>query len=171
MSSLVTFAPSPLAMRDAGSKRTGPSSGQWTIPARTGTETSIHSPVIAILRSVLRGRLDPATLRARLGRRARRGRDTQHPHRLEAEAKLLPPLARADVMARQLLDPFQPVADRVPVGEQARGRLRHVAVVVQIGLHGFLELGLVLLVVGGERGERLLVEALQLSRVIAHRRQ
>ena len=46
-----------------------------------------------------------------------------------------------------------------------------VAVVVEVGLDGRHELGLVLLVVGGERRDRLRVEALQLGRVLAHRRQ
>jgi hypothetical protein len=44
MSSLVTFASAPSAIRETAARRTGPSSGQWTIPERTGTETSIHSP-------------------------------------------------------------------------------------------------------------------------------
>ena len=57
------------------------------------------------------------------------------------------------------------------VGEQLGGGLGHVAVVLQIGLHAGHQLRLVLLVVGGERRQGLLVEALQLPGVLAHRRE
>ncbi len=74
-------------------------------------------------------------------------------------------------MSAQLPNPLQPVANRVPVREQAPGRLRDVAVVLQVRLHGGHQVRLVLVVVGGERRERLLVEALQLARILAQRRE
>ena len=69
------------------------------------------------------------------------------------------------------LHALEPVADRVAVGEQALGGRRDVAVVLQKGLDGDPEVGLVLLVVGDQRRDRLLVEALQLAGVLAQRRQ
>ena len=101
---------------------------------------------------------------------ARRG-DAEHAHRLQAEAELLAALGRRDVVAAELLDPLEAVADRVAVGEELFGGGGDVAVVVEIGLDGGDELGLVLLVVGGERRDRLRVEALELARVLADRRQ
>ena len=57
------------------------------------------------------------------------------------------------------------------MGEQARGGAGDVGVGVQERLERLHEVGLVLLVVGDQRRDRLGVEALQLGRVLAHRRQ
>ena len=57
-------------------------------------------------------------------------------------------------MAAQLLGALQPVADRVPVGEQLLGRGGDVAVVVQVGLDRLHQVGLVLVVVGDQRLRR-----------------
>jgi hypothetical protein len=72
-------------------------------------------------------------------------------------------------VAAELADALEPVADRMAMGEQGLGGRGDVAVVVEVGLDGGDELGLVLLVVGGERGDRLVEEALELGRVLAHR--
>src|SRR6187402_65316 len=69
-----------------------------------------------------------AGLRARLGHRWARCADTQHPHRLESEAQPLAAIGRADVEAGQLAHALEPVADRVPVGEELLARRRHRAV-------------------------------------------
>ena len=74
-------------------------------------------------------------------------------------------------MPAQLLHPLEPVADRVAVGEQLVGGRGHVAVVVEVGLDRLHQVGLVLLVVGRQRGHGLVVEALELVGVLAHRRQ
>ena len=63
---------------------------------------------------------------------------------------------------------LEAVTDGVAMGEQPLGGSRHVAVRLQEGLDGLHELGLVLLVVGHQRLDRLGVEALQLGRVLAH---
>ena len=57
------------------------------------------------------------------------------------------------------------------MGEQARGGAGDVGVGVQERLERLHEVGLVLLVVGHQRLDRLGVEAVQLGRVLAHRRQ
>src|SRR5829696_5847800 len=62
---------------------------------------------------------DPARLRAALGRRPGRRRVAKHAHRLEAQAEPLATVARADVEGGQLAHALEPVADGVPVGEQA----------------------------------------------------
>ena len=74
-------------------------------------------------------------------------------------------------MAAELPHPLQAVADRVAVGEELFGGGGDVAVVVEVGLDRGDQLGLVLLVVVGERLDRLGVEAFELGRVVAHRRQ
>ena len=74
-------------------------------------------------------------------------------------------------MAAELFDALEAVADRVAVGEELFGGGGDVAVVVEVGLDGGDELGLVLLVVGGERRHGLRVEALELTRVLADRGQ
>src|SRR5680860_1646544 len=105
-----------------------------------------------------------------LGRAAGRG-DAQHSHRLEAEAELLAALGGGDVVAAEVAYALEAVADRVAMGEELFGGGGDVAVVCQVGLDGGDQLGLVLVVVGGEWGDRLGEEALQLARVVAHRRQ
>ncbi len=104
-----------------------------------------------------------------LHRRAPGGRYAEDAHRLEAEAQLLAADRGGDVMPAELLRPLQPVADRVAVREQLLGGGGNVAVVVEVGLDRLHQLGLVLLVVGGERLDRLGVEPLQLPGVLAHR--
>src|ERR1700761_6144261 len=108
---------------------------------------------------------------ARLERRAAGRGDAEDAHRFEPEAELLAALGRGDVVAAELAHALQPVADRVAVGEELFGGRGDVAVVVEVGLDRGDQLGLVLLVVVGERLDRLGVEAFQLGRVVAHRRQ
>src|SRR5829696_10042144 len=112
---------------------------------------------------------DPARLRAALGRRPGRRRVAKHAHRLEAQAEPLATVARADVEGGQLAHALEPVADGVPVGEQALSRPRDAPVRVEIGLEREQERRLVLLVVVGERGDRLRVETLELAGILAHR--
>ena len=116
-------------------------------------------------------RADLAAAGAGLERRTAGGGDAEHAHRFEAEAELLAALGRGDVVAAELAHPLQPVADRVAVGEELFGGGGDVAVVVEVGLDRRHQLGLVLLVVVGERFDRLGVEAFELARVVAHRRQ
>ncbi len=80
-------------------------------------------------------------------------------------------VAGADVQSRQLAHALQAVVDGVAMGEQPLGGAGDVAVGLQEGLQGAHQLGLVLLVVGHQRLDRLGVEPLQLARVLAHRRQ
>ena len=104
-------------------------------------------------------------------RRAAGGLDAEDAHRLQAEAELLAALGGAQVVAAELADALEPVADRVAVGEEGLGGRGDVAVVVEVGLDGGDQLGLVLLVVGGQRRDGLVEEALELGRVLAQRRQ
>src|SRR5262245_11467729 len=106
-----------------------------------------------------------AALGAGLERRAAWRGDPEDAHRLEAEAELLAALGRGDIVAAELADTLEAVADRVAVGEELFGGRGDVAVVVEVGLDSRDQLGLVLLVVGGERLDRLRVEALELARV------
>src|SRR3954447_24939118 len=69
----------------------------------------------------------------------------------------------------ELLHALEPVAHGVAVGVEALGGLGDVAVGVEERVERADELGLVLLVVDHERGDRLLVEAAQLLRVLHHR--
>src|SRR3712207_7086314 len=55
---------------------------------------------------------------------------------LQAQAQLLAPVRRRDVEARQLADALEPVADRVAVREELRGRPGDVAVRVEERLDG-----------------------------------
>ena len=71
-------------------------------------------------------------------------------------------------MPRELTNPLQAVVDRVPVGVQALSGPRDVAIGLQERLERAHEIGLVLLVVGGQRLDRLGIEALKLFRVLAH---
>ena len=66
---------------------------------------------------------------------------------------------------------LEAVADRVAMGEEAPCGSRHASVLLEEGLQGPYELGLVLVVVGDERPERLLEETLQLTRVLVKRGQ
>ena len=70
----------------------------------------------------------------------------------------------------ELAHAFEAIADRVAVGDEARGGGVDVGIAVQEGGQGAQEIGLVLLVVGNERAHGLLVEALELG-WIAHVRQ
>ena len=90
---------------------------------------------------------------------------------LRPRPRPLAAVGRRDVEAAQLLHALEPVADRVAVGEELRGRLRDVAVGLEERLEREHEVGVVLLVVGDQRRDRLVVEALQLGRVLAHRGQ
>src|SRR2546421_3234752 len=112
---------------------------------------------------------DATALGAGLERRARGGRDAEHAHRLEPEAQLLAPVARADVVAGELAYPLQAVVDRVAVREQPLRGTGDIAVGLQKGLERAHQIGLILLVVGDEGLDRLVVEALKLLRVLTHR--
>ena len=81
------------------------------------------------------------------------------------------PSVEATSRPREVAHALEPVADRVAVGVQPRGGAGDVAVGVEERLERLHEVGLVLLVVGDERRDRLVVEALQLGRVLAHRGQ
>ena len=87
------------------------------------------------------------------------------------EAEALAAVGRVDVEAGQLLHALEPVADRVAVGEELLVGRGHRAVVGEERLERQHQLGAVLLVVGDQRRDRVGVEALQLGRVVAHRRQ
>src|SRR4029450_370668 len=63
---------------------------------------------------------------------------------------------------------LEPVAHGVAVREQPLGGGRHVAVVLEERLHGGQQVGLILLVIRDQRRDRLIVEPLQLSRVLAY---
>src|SRR3954466_2642466 len=62
-------------------------------------------------------------LRTGLRGGAARRRDAEHPHGLQAEAELLAPIGRGDVEPAEVAHALEPVADRMPVREQARGGL------------------------------------------------
>ena len=53
---------------------------------------------------------------------ARAGGDAEHAHRLQTEAEALAAVGRGDVQPAEVAHALEPVADRVPVGEQARRR-------------------------------------------------
>src|SRR5829696_8796076 len=112
-----------------------------------------------------------AAFGARLQGWASRRGYAEDSHRLQAEAQLLATLGGGDVVAAELADALEAVADRVAVGEELFGGCGDVAVVAEVGLDRRHQLGLVLLVVSGERLDRLPVEALQLGGVLAHRGQ
>ena len=73
------------------------------------------------------------------------------------------PSLELDVEAGELAHALEAVVDRVAVGEQALRGARDVAVGVEKGLQRAHQIGLVLLVVGDQRLDRLGVEALQLG--------
>ena len=87
------------------------------------------------------------------------------------EAEALAAVGRAHVEAAQLAHAVEPVANGVAVGEELLGGVRHVAVGGEERLEGADQLGLVLAVVVHQRRDGLLVEALQLGGVLAHRGQ
>src|SRR6476661_8490511 len=95
-----------------------------------------------------------------LRRRAPAVSEPEDAHRLEPEGQLLAPVGGPDVQPAELLDPLQAVPDGVAVGEQLLRGAGDVSVGLEEGLHRLHEVGLVLLVVGHERLDRLGVEAL-----------
>src|SRR5947208_14950804 len=103
---------------------------------------------------------DLAGLGARLADGALRRHDAQHLHRLEAESELLAPVGGSDVEPRQLLDPLEAIANGMAVREQLLRGAGDVAVRVEEGLERAHELRVVLGVVGEQRRDRLVVEAL-----------
>src|SRR5439155_494048 len=80
--------------------------------------------------------------------------------RLRPVAQLVATIARAHVVAGELAHALQAVVDGVAVGEQPLGGAGDVPVSLQEGLQRSDQIGLVLLVVGDERLDRLGVEAL-----------
>src|SRR4051812_18599383 len=135
-----------------------------------GDRTPARSRANRFLKPVFLLQRDATGLGARLRGRALRRRDAQHAHRLQPEAEPLAAVGGGDVEAGQLAYALEPVADRVPVREELLGSLGDVAVRLQERLERAHELGVVLLVVGDQGRDRLVVEALQLSGILAHGR-
>src|SRR3954447_20868917 len=142
--------------------------------ASESTPHSYHGPARPPVRPLL-AVLGPAPHaaggRAGLARRAPGRGDAEDAHRLEPEAEALAAVGRAHVEAGEVAHALEPVADGVAVGVEPLRRARHIAVALEEGLERLDEVGLVLGVVGGERLDGLGVEALELGRVLAHRRQ
>ena len=110
--------------------------------------------------------------RAVLGRRAARARAMPSTRiAFRPRPSFSRPSVDDDVEPGEVAHALEPVAHGVAVREQALGGAGDVAVGVEERLERLHEVGLVLLVVGDERLDRLGVEALQLDRVLAHRRQ
>ena len=106
------------------------------------------------------------------GREPRGARDAEHAHRLQAQAELLPAVGGGDVQGAEGPSPAHAgsarcgrcVNKRAAAGDDAPSASRKVS-------DGLDEVGLVLVVVRDERRDRLLVEALELGQVLAHRGQ
>ena len=104
---------------------------------------------------ILRLAAHAAAAGAGLGGRAARGGDAEHAHRLQAEAELLAAVGGGDVEPGQVLHALEPVADRVAVRVEPGGGAGDVAVGVEERLERLHQVGLVLVVVGHERRDRL----------------
>src|SRR5689334_24289557 len=138
---------------------------EWCERCRTAARCrpiGLLEPVLTLVRHL-------AGLGAVLRRRTLRRGDAEYAHRLQAEAEALAAVGRGDVEAAQLLHALEPVADRVAVRVELLGGLRDVAVGLEERLERAYELGVVLPVVGDQGRDRLVVEALQLAGVLAHR--
>ena len=102
-----------------------------------GATYAIEFGVRRLLKTACRatGAGSSGAVRGRLPRRprtrARRRGDPEHAHRLQPEAELLAPVARADVEPAQLAHALQAVVDRVAVGEQPLRGAGDVAVGLQ----------------------------------------
>src|SRR4051794_19274687 len=93
-------------------------------------------------------------------RRSERG-PAREPVDLQPERQPLAVLVARRIEPGELLDPLQPVGDGVAVGVERLRRRAELAVMVEIRGEGADEVGSVLLVVAGQRGDRLLVERLE----------
>src|SRR5436305_854135 len=85
----------------------------------------------------------------------RRRRDPQYAHRLQPERKLLAAVGRGDLEPGELSHPLEAVADRVSVRDQPGGGCIHIRVAFQERRERAEQVGLVLLVVGDQREDRV----------------